>query len=153
MHRQALPGSALTSPSTNGTLKCVVCFYNLQLVVLYPHVTCSFSKSIRFTLGIFTVLIELLILKPDLRYAYPAFNISLNHPIVQGQTGSSYTVYPSICCPAKPSGTEIDLLENPNNDHYVHLYLSLRDPIMHKNEEEICLFRQQQQQQAVHNGS
>ncbi len=33
---QALPGSALTSLSTNGTLKCVRAFDNLWLVVLYP---------------------------------------------------------------------------------------------------------------------
>lgn len=64
-----------------------------------------------------------------------------------------YTVYPSICRPAKPSVAEIDLLENPNNDHYVHLYvyLSLREPVIHKNEDEKVVSKWQQQQ-AVHNG-
>lgn len=62
-----------------------------------------------------------------------------------------YTVYPSICRPAKPSVTEIDLLEIPNNDHYVHWYLSLGEPVIHKNEDEIVVSKWQQQQ-AVHNG-
>lgn len=63
-----------------------------------------------------------------------------------------YTVYPSICHPAKPSVTEIDLLETPNNDNYVHWYLSLREPVIHNNEEEIVVSKWHQHQQAVHNG-